>query len=162
MAGKREVALRASRDMVVDFELRRAPAMRTISVSWRGPYKEQRIRSEFEGLERYAKEHKLAPKHWIFTEGGGRWGVALEVKGAAKGNGQVRLRTYPATKIAAIAFDPDAISPRVAYHGMSDWLKWRKKEGDISRVGAYREVYAGNPWRDAKAWKRCEIQVRVK
>jgi hypothetical protein len=50
----------------------------------------------------------------------------------------------------------------VVYHGVTDWLRWRRKEKEIKGVGAYREVYQGNPWSDRKAWSHTEIQVVVR
>ncbi len=149
--------------MVVDFAFRRAPAMRALSVAWKGPWKESRIRAEFAGLERYAKERKLRPRQWIFLEGGARsWAVALAVRGRIRADGRVRVRSFPATRVASVRFDPEAIAPRVVYHGLADWLRWRKKEGEIARVGSYREIYTANPWTSASAWKNCEIQVAVR
>jgi effector-binding domain-containing protein len=87
--------------------------------------------------------------------------VALEVKGPVRGTPRIRRKTYPATRVARVVFDPEQVSPRVIYHGLSDWLKWRRREGKIHAVVSSREVYSGNPWRDARAWSRTEVQFVV-
>ena len=151
--------------MTVDFAIKRAPKYRVASVRWVGPYREKRIRSEWEGLARWAKARGLRTGRWFFLEDGSepryRFEVAIEVLGAAKSEGKVRIRTFPASAIATITFNPDQVSARVIYHGLSDWLRWRKKDKTIKRTRAWREVYTGNPWTDARAWSRTEIQVLV-
>ncbi len=151
--------------MTVDFAIKRAPAYRVASVRFTGPYQEKRIRSEWEGVAAWAKAHGLRTGKWFFIEedDGPRYKfeVAIEVRGKAQGDGKVRLRTYPASPIASVTFDPDVVSDRVVYHGLSDWLRWRKKDQTIKRARTWREVYTGNPWRDARAWSHAEIQVTV-
>lgn len=151
--------------IVVDFSLKRTPQYRVASVRFVSPYKESRIRAEFDGLARWAKAKGLRTGKWFFSEEGAgpryRFEVAIEVRGPAKSEGKIRIRTLPASATASVTFNPDEISPRVIYHGLADWLKWRKKERTIRRVRTYREVYTGNPWTDAKAWSRTEIQVLV-
>jgi DNA gyrase inhibitor GyrI len=149
--------------VTVDFSFKRAPSLRVATFGWKGPWKESRIRSEFERLARWASGKGLRTGKWLFLEPGeGEFRVAVEVKGSARGEGAVRVRTLPATKVASITFDPDAVSARVVYHGLNDWLKWRKKDGDIKGVGMYREVYVSNPWTDRKAWARTEVQAVVR
>jgi hypothetical protein len=149
--------------MVVDFEFKRAPAWTVATVAWTGPWKDERIRSEFEKLAGWAKSKRLRTGKWIFMETSSRhFRVAIEVRGKARGEGKVHLRKLPASRVAAIVFDPEELSPRVAYHGMNDWLRWRRKEKEIKSAGAYREVYTGNPWSDAKAFAHTEIQVLVR
>ncbi|HYM40868.1 MAG TPA: GyrI-like domain-containing protein, partial [Thermoplasmata archaeon] len=114
---------------------------------------------------KWAKAKALRTGKWFFsedTEGKRyRFDVAIEVKGSVKGDGKVRVRTFPASPIATVSFNPDVVSPRVVYHGLSDWLRWRKKDKTIKRDRIWREVYSGNPWTDAKAWSHTEIQVLV-
>jgi effector-binding domain-containing protein len=149
--------------MVVDFEFTKSPAMRIAAVSWKGPWKEKRIRSEFERLERWAKKRGIRTGKYVFMEPSSQhWKVGIEVKGKARGEGEVHLSTLPASKVACVVYDPDEVSPRVVYHGLTDWLRWRRKDGDIKAVGAYREVYDGNPWTSAKAWSNCCVQVVVR
>lgn len=151
--------------MTVDFAMKRAPACRVASVRFTGPYKETRIRSEWEEIARWAKARGLHMGKWFFSEEGEgpryKFEVAIEVKGKAKSSGNVRLRTFPATAIASVTFDPDEVSARVIYHGLNDWLRWQKKDKTIKRARTWREVYTGNPWKDSKAWSRTEIQVAV-
>ena len=149
--------------MVVDFEFRKSPSLRLATVSWKGTWNEKRIRSEFEGLEKWARTEGHRTGKWVFMEPGNKqWRVGIEVRGKAKGKGRIRLQTLPASRIACVNFDPEQVSPRIVYHGLNDWLRWRKKDGDIKRVGAYREVYDGNPWKDAKAWGNTCVQVSVR
>ncbi|HZY91425.1 MAG TPA: GyrI-like domain-containing protein [Thermoplasmata archaeon] len=149
--------------MTVDFAFKKAPAMRVATVSWKGAWNEGRIRKEFEGLARWVRAHKVRTGKWVFMEPGeAAWTVAIELRGNAKGDGKVRIRTLSASRVAAVAFDPKLVSPRVVYHGLSDWLRWRKKDGDIKRVLSSREVYSGNPWKDAAAWAHTEVQFVVR
>ena len=162
---RRGLGWREGVTMAVDFAMKRAPKYRVVSVRFVGPYKESRIRSEWEGLARWAKGTGLRTGKWFFSEEGAgpryRFEVAIEVRGPAKSDGKVRVRTLPASPIASVTFDPDLVSPRVVYHGLSDWLRWRKKDKTIKRARTWREVYTGNPWKDAKAWAHAEIQVLV-
>jgi DNA gyrase inhibitor GyrI len=149
--------------VVVDFKLKRVPALRVASLSWKGPWNERKIRSQFDRIAAWAREHKLRTGQWVFREPAHRsWQVAIEVRGAARSDGPIRLRTYAAATVASVVFDPTAVSPAVVYHGITDWLRWRKKDKTIRSVGSYREVYAGDPWRQAKAWARTDIQVVVR
>lgn len=151
--------------MVVDFAMKRAPAYRVASVRFVGSYKESRIRSELEALARWAKAKGLRTGKWFFSEDGAgpqyRFEVAIEIRGPAKSDRKVRMRTLPASPVASVTFDPDEVSPRVVYHGLNDWLRAQKREKAIKRTRTWREVYSGNPWTDAKAWSHAEIQVLV-
>jgi effector-binding domain-containing protein len=149
--------------MTVDFEFKKVPKFQAITASWKGPWSDKRIQREFETLDKWAKAHKLRTGRWVFLEPGDRqWQVGLEVKGAVKGDGTVRVRSFPAGRVAQVVFDPDIVSPRVVYHGLTDWLRWRKKEKEIRSVGMYREVYNGNPWREKAAWSKTTVQVVVR
>ncbi len=151
--------------MTVDFAIKRAPKYRVASIRWVGPYQEGRLRSEWDAIEKWAKAKGLRTGKWFFSEGGSgpryRFEVAIEVRGKAKSEGKIHLRTFAASPIATVTFNPEQVSPRVIYHGINDWLRWQKKEKHIKRVRSYREVYSGNPWKDAKAWSKAEIQVLV-
>jgi effector-binding domain-containing protein len=147
----------------IDFEFARAPAYRVASIAWTGPWNEKRIQAQFERVEAWAKRAGLRTGRWIFREPGSRrWEASVEVKGAARSAAPVRIKTLPAARVARVVFDPDVVSPRVVYHGLSDWLRWRKREKEIRSVVSTREVYAGNPWREAKAWARTEVQFVVR
>ena len=149
--------------MVVDFRFKKAPAMRVVAYRWTGPWKEARIRSEFRRAAAWARAHGLRTGRWVFVEPKERtWEVAVEVRGRARSADGFRVRTLPATRVASVEFDPDEVSPRVVYHGITDWLRWRRKENEIRGSGPYREVYAADPWANAKAWAHTEIQVVVR
>ncbi|MGA9839834.1 MAG: GyrI-like domain-containing protein [Thermoplasmata archaeon] len=149
--------------MVVDFKIKRSPSFRVGSISWKGPWNERRIRSQFDRVSAWARQSGLRTGKWIFREPGARqWEVSIEVRGAARSDGTVRVRTFPAATVASVVFDPTLVSPAVVYHGVTDWLRWRKKDKTIRSVGSYREVYDGDPWRDRKAWSRTDVQVVVR
>ncbi len=151
--------------MVVDFAIKRAPKYRVASVRFVGTYQENRIRSEWEGIAKWAKAQGLRTGRWFFSEDGSgpkyRFEVAIEVRGNAKSAGKIHLRTYPASPIASVTFNPDVVSPRVVYHGLNDWLRWQKKDKTIKRARTWREAYTANPWTDKRAWSQAEIQVTV-
>ncbi len=151
--------------MTVDFAIKRAPKYRVASIRWVGPYQEKRLRSEWDALAKWAKANSLRTGKWFFSEDGMgpryKFEVAIEVSGKAKSEGKIHLRTLAASPIATVTFNPEEVSARVIYHGLNDWLRWRKKDKTIKRVRTYREVYSGNPWKDAKAWSKAEIQVLV-
>ncbi len=149
--------------MTIDFGWAKVPKLRVAAIAWKGPWKETTIRAQFEKVDRWAKSQGLRTGRWIFREPGERrWEVAIELRGPAKSSGPVRVRTLPAATVARVQFDPDEVSPRVVYHGLSDWLRWRRKEHEIRSVVSTREVYLGNPWRDAKVWARTEVQFVVR
>ena len=149
--------------MAVDFELKKSPSLRVAAIRWTGPYNERQIQKRFEEVEKWARAQGLKTGRWVFREPGSRrWDTAIEVRGNARSKGRVKVRTLPASTVASVRFDPDLISPRVIYHGLSDWLRWRRKEKAIRSVVSYREVYDGNPWRDKRAWSRTEVQFVVR
>ena len=149
--------------MTVDFGFKRVSSMRVASVTWKGNADEKRIRREFEGLDRWIRDHRLHSGRWVFLEPGERrWTVAIEVKGKGRGDSKVRLRTFPASRVAWVTFNPDQVSARVIYHGLNDWLRWRRKDGTVKRVVASREVYDANPWKNSSAWERTEVQFTVR
>ncbi len=149
--------------MTVDFAWGKSPALRVAAIAWSGPWNEKKIRAQFEVIQRWARERHLRTGRWIFREPGDRrWEVAIELKGRARGAGPIRLRTLPAAKFARVVFDPEELSPRVVYHGLSDYLRSRRREREIRAVISSREVYSGNPWTDPKAWARTEVQFLVR
>jgi hypothetical protein len=150
--------------MTVDFELKRVPKMNVASILRVGPWREDNLRTEFGELTRWAKAAKVRTGRWVFTERDHhRWEACLEVFGTkVPVSGRIRRKTLPATSVASVVFDPDAISSRVIYHALSDWTRWRKKDKQIRAVLGTREVYSGDPWKDAKAWAKCEVQFVVR
>ena len=93
-----------------------------------------------------------------------RFEIGIEILGnrPARGGDGTSIKTLPASEVATVTFDPDIVSPRVIYHGLTDWLRWQRKEGKYKEAGPYREVYLGNPWASARAWAHTQIQVPVK
>ena len=146
----------------MDFRIGRAKAANVVAVRWTGPWSEARIRRELQGIGRWAKAEGLRTGRWFFLEPKNRtWEVAVEVAGRARPKGRMTRRRYASTSVAEVRFDPEAVSPRVIYHGLTDWLRWRRKDGTISRVGVYREVYADDPWKNPNAWHDTLVQVVV-
>lgn len=149
--------------MTVDFAFRRAPAYRVAYIAWKGPWSESKIRSNFARITAWARKNGVRTGKWIFREPGeATWEVGIEVRGKARSSGGVRLRTFPAARVASVTFDPEVVSPAVIYHGITDWLRWRRKEKKIRSVGSYREVYFDDPWANPKAWARTNVQVVVR
>ncbi len=149
--------------MTVDFGFARSPRLTVASVRWTGPWSEKRIRAEFERVERWARSHRLRTGRWVFREPADReWEAGIELRGPASGSEGIRVRTIPAATVARVVFDPEQVSPRVIYHGLSDWLRWRRRDKTIRSVGASREVYSGNPWTDRAAWAHTEVQFVVR
>ncbi len=149
--------------MTVDFRFRKAPKYRVAGLRWKGPWSEAKIRSNFRRVAAWAKRRGLRTGVWIFREPGKRqWEVLVEVAGSARSEGRIRLRTLSASRVASVVFDPDVVSATVVYHGLNDWLRWRRKDGAVKRVGSFREVYTGDPWSDPKVWARTEVQAEVR
>ncbi len=125
--------------MPVDFAFRKEPALRTLSKSWKGPWQDRRIRKEFERVERALRAQGLRPGRWIYSGDyeNSRWLVAIEARGRPKSGDGFRVKTFAASRVASVVFDPKVVSPRVIYHGISDWLRWRKKDKKIRRAGMY-------------------------
>jgi effector-binding domain-containing protein len=149
--------------MTVDFSFKRTPSYRVATLARKGGWDEKKLRGQFQTLARWARDHRLRTGRWIFFEPNARTFVAgIEIKGRATGQGPIRMRTLPAATVASVTFNPDDVSPRVIYHGLADWLRWRKKEKEIRRVISAREVYSGDPWSGPKVWSRTEVQFVVK
>ncbi len=149
--------------MTVDFGYAKCPTTRVAFHAWSGAYSERTIRTRFEQLHRAVVRAGGRPGRWIFREPGERrWEVEVEVTGKVTPAKGLRIKTVRPCTVARVAFDPDSVSPRVVYHGLSDWLRWQRRQKEIRAVGDYREVYRGNPWTDAKAWANTEIQVVVR
>lgn len=149
--------------VVVTFEFKKAPAYRVVFRSWTGAWSDRRIRSEFERIERWATRNKIRTGRWIFREPAKRsWEACIEVRGQVRVEAPFRLKTLAPTRVARVVFDPGVVSPAVVYHGLSDWLRWRRKDGQVRSVGASREVYLGNPWTDRGVERRTDVQFVVR
>lgn len=149
--------------MTVEFSIRRTPAYRVAVLRWTGPWSDAKIHRQFLRVAAWARSSGLRTGRWFFLEPAHRtWEVAIEVRGSARPGPGLRLRTLPAGHAASVTFDPKVVSPEVVYHGITDWLRARRKDRTIRSVGAYREVYVADPWKDARAFARTEIQVVVR
>jgi len=149
--------------MVVEFGFKRTPAYRVASLTWKGPWKDATIRRNFEKVAGWARSRGYGPSLWIFREPGtSQWQTGVVVNARARSEGAFRVHTLPATRVASVVFDPEVVSPEVVYHGLNDWLRWRKKDKKIRRVVSTREIYRGNPWTDKAAYARTEVQFVVR
>ncbi len=149
--------------MTVDFAIKKVPSYRVASIVRVGPWKEGILRPEFRELMAWAKKHHLRTGKWIFqSPKDDRWEACLEIRGAARSEGRIQVKTLKAGHAAYAIFDPDEIADRIIYHGLNDWLRWRRKDGEITAVRGHREVYSGDPWTDPTAWAHCEVQFLVR
>ncbi|HTT72864.1 MAG TPA: GyrI-like domain-containing protein [Thermoplasmata archaeon] len=147
--------------MTVDFAFKRAPAYRIASIRWTGPWSDAKIHAQFRRVVAWTRQHGLRTGKWIFLEPADRtWEVGLEIRGAARSEGGVRVRTLPATRVASVVFDPEVVSSAVVYHGLMDWLRWRRKDGKVRSVLGHREVYGADPW--SKAGGSVDVQFAVR
>jgi len=147
----------------VDFAFKKAPSYRVASIRWTGPWSDESVHRHFLKVKKWAGTRHLRTGKWIFREPDDRkFEVAIEIKGKARSEGDVHLRTFRGGTVASVVYDPRVIEPRVVYHGLSDFLRWRKKDHTIRGIGGYREVYSGDPWADPKAYARTEVQILVK
>lgn len=159
--------------MTVDFGMRKAPeyriATRTLTGAWPG---DKALRAEFERVQAWARARGLLTGKWFFREFGDdktpdskwRWEMGMEIRGTkpVRGGKGVVMKTLPSSTVAMVTFDPDKVSPRVIYHGITDWLREREKAGEYKESGPYREVYLGDPWRSKRAWANTQVQVPVR
>ena len=152
--------------MPIDFTFEREPAYRVACLPPFTEYKESAVRARFERIHRWARDHGLRTGRWFFLfrdePSDDRYQVAIEVKGRARGDSQIRLRTLPASRVGSVTFDPHVVAPRVAYFGITAWLRWERSQKTFRTRGSYREVYDGNPWTDRKVEGRATVQVLVR
>ncbi len=153
--------------MVVDFVVKRTPAYIVASIKRIGPWRNDMWRKELSQLEKWAKKKKLRTGKYLLYELDGvgnrrRWETCIEIKGRARSEGRVKVKKLSAGTVVSVRFNPEKVSPRLVYHGLGDWVKWRLKDKTFKKVGASREVYSGNPWKKPWAWARTEIQMLVK
>ncbi|HXW36494.1 MAG TPA: GyrI-like domain-containing protein [Nitrososphaerales archaeon] len=157
--------------MVVDFAIRKFSGCKVASVTYVGAYRgTDMMRDEFYKIIAWAREKGIRTGRWFFLEHDSpgmhgnkrKWEACVEIKDRARSGGGIRIRELPPQLVASIRFDPDKISPRVIYCGLSGWIEWRKKEKEYKEAGEAREVYTGDPWKSTRAWANTEIQVPVK
>jgi DNA gyrase inhibitor GyrI len=154
--------------MAVDIRVKRAPGYRVASMMRVGPYRMDILRAEFNQLVNWARKRKIRTGKWILyflDEPGGRRPAnklrseaCLEIKGKAKTEGRIKVKKLPAQRVACVTFDPDEVSPRLVYSGIYGWLRY----AGYKDVGPSRELYEGNPWTNARAGAKAEVQVPVK
>ncbi len=158
--------------LLVDFVVKSAPAYNAASIKRVGPWRDDMWQKDIRQLEKWARKRKLRIGKYFLYELDGlrsnrpdnkrRWETCLEIKGKAKSQGKVKVKKVTKETVVSVRFNPDKVSARLVYHGLSDWLRWRLEDKTFKRVGATREVYSGNPWRKPWAWARAEVQVLVK
>ena len=152
--------------MTVDFKLKRVPACTVACVTEDGRYSDRAIRASFAKIAQWTVRKGLSTGRWFFIEQYEeddriRWDACIEVKGKARSEGKVRVKSLRASDVVSVSFNPDEISARIVYHAINDWIRWRKRDGSITRTGRFREVYPGDPWKDATAWENMEVQLIV-
>src|SRR2546425_12086793 len=96
--------------MVVDFEFKRIPGATVASLLYVGPWRENHLRKEFLQLVAWARKNKVRTGRWFFFGLDGtksrkpdrlrRWEAALEIKGAAKPAGRLRIKKTPPETVA--------------------------------------------------------------
>jgi len=149
--------------MAVDFSFKKAPRYRVASIAWKGPWSDAGVYRHFLQVKKWAEARGLRTGKWIFREPAERsFETAIEVKGRCRSEGGIRVKTFPAATVASVVFDPRLVEPRVVYHGLTDYLRWRRRDHTIRSTGSYREVYDGDPWKDARAYARTDVQIVVK
>ena len=159
--------------MTVDIVVRKEPSYNVIAKAHVGSYSgDDMLRDEFDALMKWARKNGAKTGKWFFYELDDldtpdeirKWEACIEVKAMPK----VKLprdivsKELPAQLVASVTFDPDKVSPRLVYHGVEGWLKWRTKFREFEEAGPTREVYLGDPWTNKKAWAKVDIQVPVR
>jgi hypothetical protein len=114
---------------------------------------------------RLAKKTKIRTgKVLLYELRGGKhraWEACVEISRDVRSEGKIKAKKLMAETVAIVHFNPK-VSPRLVYHGLNDWLKWRLKDRPFKKLGSSREVYFANPWKRSYAWGRAEVQVLVK
>jgi DNA gyrase inhibitor GyrI len=156
--------------LVVDLRTKNEPSSTVVCLTYVGPYTgDDMMRPEFEELVKWAKKRKLRTGRWFFYEIDGpetpekkrRWEACIEVNRKVRTGGKFSIKKLPAQTVVYVRFNPDDVSPRLVYHGIGGWLEWIKNEGKYEDAGSWREVYTDNPWTNAKAWARMEVQAGI-
>ena len=154
--------------MVVDIKIKQVPSYTVASLIHYGPHGPNMFRTEFDRLVKWTKKNKLQTGHWIMRwidEYGSkpaskvRSEACLEIKGKARTNGKIRIKKFPKHTVVSVVFDPEKVSPRLVYSGIYGWIRYSNFEATDSPS---REVYAGNPWTNPRAWANREVQVPVR
>jgi len=151
--------------MVVDLKVKQVQGYMVASMIHYGPHGPNMFRTEFNQLEKWAKKNKLQTGKWIMrfldepggktTPGRLRSEACLEIRGKARPEGKIRIKKFPRQTVLSVTFDPEKFSPS----GIYGWLRYSDFKATDSPS---REVYAGNPWTNARAWANAEVQVPVR
>jgi hypothetical protein len=72
------------------------------------------------------------------------------------------IKTFPATTVVALKFDPQRLSPMVAYCSIEGWMRWMGRRKKFKWNGPWREVFSANPWKSKSAWAHTEIQAPLR
>ena len=152
--------------MTVDIAVKRTPSYQVAYLTKVGGEGRDPLRREFSELVAWAKKQKIKTRRWIFCfwensrdPSKYRFEACLEIKGKAKPEGKIKVKTLPGLTVASVKFNPDRVSPRLVYNGVYGWLR---ESNDYKEAASYsREVYFGNPWTKPWAWARTEVQVPV-
>jgi effector-binding domain-containing protein len=150
--------------LTVDIVVKETPSYKVASLEKVGAEGSDPLRREFAELEKWAKKQKIKTGRWIFyfyeagrTPSRYRFEACLQIRGNPKPEGKIKIKTLPKLTVASVKFNPDHVASRLVYNGIYGWLKENdshKESGPFSR-----EIYFGNPWTNAWAWARTEIQV---
>jgi len=154
--------------MAAEIKVKRAPTYKVASIMRVGAYKANMLRSEFSQLTKWANKKRLGTGKWILyfiDEPGGRRPMnklrseaCLQIKGRAVNDGKITVKKLKAQKVAYVTFNPNVVSPMLVYSGIYGWLEY----AGYKEAGLAREVYAGNPWTNTRAWANAEVQVPIK
>ena len=160
--------------MVVDFKISRSRKYWIAGAVRTGPYTGDRMmRAYFTKVSKWIEKSGLKGGAWIFRslqeddvpDEKMQFEAAIEIRGrkpSVRPPEGIELHEIPAGPVATVEFDPDKIADRVIYHGLESWLEWRRRYGEYERNGPAREIYDGDPWASARAWKSLRIEVPLK
>jgi hypothetical protein len=161
--------------LTVDIVTKREASHKVITKSYLGPYTgDDMLHPEFNALVGWARRERVKTGKWLRIEldkyeigvpsSQRRWWACIELKGRTepKPPSGIELKVLPAEFVASVTFDPAQVSSRLVYHGLECWLDWRTKFHEYEEAGPTREMYIGNPWTDADAKKRIEVQVPIR
>jgi DNA gyrase inhibitor GyrI len=156
--------------LVVAIRIRKEPSYTVASLTRVGSYSGQdMMRKEFEEIMKWTKKRKLRTGKWFFYEHDGpetpdkerKWEACIEIRRKVQTRGKISVKKLPAQTVAAVKFNPEEVSAELVYYGIDGWLKQKKEEGKYEQVGPWREAYVDNPWTNAKAWAKAEVQAPV-
>jgi hypothetical protein len=142
-------------------------ATKTMKGRWPG---DRAVSRGYEELRAWTRAAGAKTGKWFFRslsgmdDRAGVWELGIEVRTRKplRGGGGVVLKTFPASAVVSIKFDPSRLSPMVAYASLEGWMRWTGRQKKMKWNGPWREVYSGNPWKSKSAWAHTEIQAPIK